>query len=167
MTTDIHAVLIRIMPLIKGRAQTLVELAEEAKLFLARPAKYDEKAQAAVANGASLLSNVYFRLNGIACTWDEKIILAAIHVKATDRRKKLGEYLPPIRAALFGCMKGPDVVASIAALGKDESLARILLALAADRRKRMREITSTVVAMVVTAVAITVEVPPSLVKEEV
>jgi glutamyl-tRNA synthetase len=39
--------------------------------------------------------------------------------------KKIGELMPPLRAAIVGAMSGPDIPDAMAILGKGESLARL------------------------------------------
>ena len=117
--------LITLMPLLKPRAQTLLELAEAATLFIEPPAGYDEKARAALTKGAANLPLLMAALTALAEPWTAESVKAAIQALATAENKKLGELMPPIRAALFGTMSGPDIPDALAALGKKKSLARL------------------------------------------
>ncbi|MFN7185513.1 MAG: glutamate--tRNA ligase [Alphaproteobacteria bacterium] len=117
--------LIKVMPLLKSRAQTIIELAEAAKLFAERPANYDEKAQAVLVKGKANFALLIPALQSLAEPWVAESVKAAIHEVATSSGKKLGELMPPLRASLFGTMSGPDIPDAMAVLGKAEVLARL------------------------------------------
>jgi glutamyl-tRNA synthetase len=117
--------LIKLMPLLKHRAQTLLELVEAAKLFIDRPAGYDEKARAALMKGGAHLPALITALEALAEPWEAAQVKAAILAYAASFGAKPGEVMPPIRAALFGTMSGPDIPDALAVLGKTESLGRL------------------------------------------
>jgi glutamyl-tRNA synthetase len=117
--------LIKLMPLLKHRAQTLLELVEAAKLFIDRPAGYDEKARAALMKGGAHLPALITALEALAEPWEAAQVKAAILAYAASVGAKPGEVMPPIRAALFGTMSGPDIPDALAVLGKTESLRRL------------------------------------------
>jgi glutamyl-tRNA synthetase len=119
--------LIKAMPLLKSRVQTTIELAETAKLFAERPANYDERAQAALVKGKANLALLIPALGSLVEPWTVQSVKATIQEVATSSGKKMGELMPPIRAALFGAMSGPDIPDAMAVLGKAEVLARLEL----------------------------------------
>jgi glutamyl-tRNA synthetase len=139
--------LIKIIPLYKPRVQTLVELAELVKQFLkgqtitaqasgtlelygsatatVRDFEYDEKARAALMKGGAHLPALITALEALAEPWEAAQVKAAILAYAASAGAKPGEVMPPIRAALFGTMSGPDIPDALAVLGKTESLRRL------------------------------------------
>jgi len=114
-----------LMPALKERAKTLVELADSAA-FLARvvPLPMEPKAAAALTAEARLM------LREIAAALAETdfsvpAIDAALRDFAERRGLKLGQVAQPLRAALTGSTVSPGIDATLAALGRQESLLRI------------------------------------------
>ena len=115
-----------LIPALKERAKTLVELADSAA-FLARvvPLPMEPKAAAALTAEARLM------LREIAAALSETdfsvpAIDAALRAFAERTGRKLGQVAQPLRAALTGSTISPGIDATLAALGRDESLARII-----------------------------------------
>ncbi|WP_114911958.1 glutamate--tRNA ligase [Acidibrevibacterium fodinaquatile] len=115
-----------LMPALKERARTLVELAESAA-FLARtpPLPMNEKAQALLdAPGArAMLGDLAQTLAAAAFT--PAALHDALRGFAEAHGKKLGEVAQPLRAALTGATTSPPIDATLAALGREETLARL------------------------------------------
>jgi glutamyl-tRNA synthetase len=114
-----------LMPGLKERAKTLLELADSAA-FLGRrvPLAFDAKA-AAVLTGEAQAT-----LRGVADALAETdfslaAIDAALRSYAENSGKKLGQVAQPLRAALTGSTVSPGIDATLAALGRAEALARI------------------------------------------
>jgi glutamyl-tRNA synthetase len=117
-----------LMPGLKERAKTLVELAASAA-FLARrvPLPFDAKAKALLTPDArSILSEVAPAL--AATDFSQPEIDAALRATAERLGVKLGQVAQPLRAALTGSTTSPGIDATLAALGREESLARIMAA---------------------------------------
>ncbi len=114
-----------LMPGLKERARTLVELAESAA-FLARRAPLEMAPKAAalltpearvmLGELAPLLAATDFSIAGVD---------AALRVYAEGSGRKLGQVAQPLRAALTGSTTSHGIDATLAALGRDEALARI------------------------------------------
>ncbi|MGC8523877.1 MAG: glutamate--tRNA ligase [Acidibrevibacterium sp.] len=125
-----RARILALMPALKERARTLVELAESAA-FLARPPPLpmNEKAQALLdAPGArAMLGEVAQTLAAAAFT--PAALHDALRGFAEAHGKKLGEVAQPLRAALTGATTSPPIDATLAALGREETLARLTAAL--------------------------------------
>jgi glutamyl-tRNA synthetase len=121
-----RALLTRAMPELKARANTLVELAENARfLFARRPLEVDESASALVTHEArSLLAAAHRKLAALA-NWDSPSLEAAIREVAEASGVKLGKLAQPLRAALTGRTTSPGIFDVLALLGRDESLGRI------------------------------------------
>jgi glutamyl-tRNA synthetase len=117
-----------LMPGLKERARTLVELADSAA-FLARtvPLPFDTKAAAVLTDDArALLRGVTAAL--AATDFSQPAIDAALRGFAEQAGRKLGQVAQPLRAALTGSTVSPGIDATLAALGRAEALRRIAAA---------------------------------------
>jgi glutamyl-tRNA synthetase len=114
-----------LMPALKDRAKTLAELAESAAFLVRdRPLPMDAKAAAALTPDAkSMLRALPPALEGT--DFSPPAIDAALRAFAEASGRKLGQVAQPLRAALTGSAVSPGIDATLAALGKTESLARI------------------------------------------
>ena len=126
---DVGAARIRnLMPGLKERAKTLVDLAESAA-FLLRPTPlaFEPKALALLTPEAkATLRQVAPAL--AATDFSAEALDAALRQFAEAAGRKLGQVAQPLRAALTGSTMSPGIDATLAALGRDEALARIALA---------------------------------------
>jgi glutamyl-tRNA synthetase len=114
-----------LIPALKERAKTLVELAASAA-FLARPLPftYDTKAQLQLTPEArAMLADLSPRLE--ATDFSVAGVDAALRAFAEETGRKLGQVAQPLRAALTGTTTSPPIDATLAALGRAESIARI------------------------------------------
>jgi glutamyl-tRNA synthetase len=114
-----------LMPGLKERAKTLVELANSAA-FLARSVKlpFDAKARALLTPEAkAVLGEIGPAL--AATDFSQGEIDAALRATAERLGVKLGQVAQPLRAALTGSTTSPGIDATLVALGKEESLKRI------------------------------------------
>jgi glutamyl-tRNA synthetase len=118
--------LIKAMPELKSRANTITQLAENAYfLFAPRPIKLDDSASALLTTDArSLLRAAQHNLAALA-NWDTASLEAAIREVAEASGVKLGRLAQPLRAALTGRTTSPGIFDVLALLGRDESLDRI------------------------------------------
>jgi glutamyl-tRNA synthetase len=120
-----------LMPALKERAKTLAELADSAS-FLARVVPMPMEPKAA----STLTAEARLMLREVAATlaqtdFSVPAIDAALRAFAEQHGLKLGQVAQPLRAALTGSTVSPGIDATLAALGRDESLARIAAAAAA------------------------------------
>ena len=119
-----------LMPGLKERARTLAELADNAA-FLARtlPLQMDAKAASLLtADAKAMLREV---ANDLGDTdFSPSALDAALRAFAERTGKKLGQVAQPLRAALTGTTTSPGIDATLAALGRDEALARLQAAVA-------------------------------------
>ena len=114
-----------LMPALKERAKTLVELADAAT-FLARslPLPLEPKAAAVLTPEARLmLRDVGTAL--AASDFSPSAIDATLRAFAESTGRKLGQVAQPLRAALTGSTASPGIDLTLAALGKEEALARL------------------------------------------
>jgi len=123
---DQKALLVKAMPELKPRANTLLQLADGARfLFVSRPLDLDEAAASLISPEArELLHRTNDKLAALA-NWDAPSLEAAIREVAEESGVKLGKLAQPLRAALTGRTTSPGIFDVLALLGRDESLARI------------------------------------------
>jgi glutamyl-tRNA synthetase len=117
-----------LMPQLKERAKTLVELADAAA-FLAHPLPLPMEPKAAVqltAENRLMLREVAQALAGT--DFSAAAIDAALRATAERTGRKMGAVAQPLRAALTGSTVSPGIDAVLVALGRDEALARIAAA---------------------------------------
>ena len=117
-----------LMPQLKERAKTLIDLTESAR-FLAHavPLKMDAKAAGILTVEAkSLLLDVGTAL--AATDFSVAALDHALRDVAERTGRKLGQVAQPLRAALTGSTISPGIDVTLAALGRDEALARIAAA---------------------------------------
>jgi glutamyl-tRNA synthetase len=117
--------ILALMPGLKERARTLVELADSAA-FLARsvPLPFDAKAAALLTDDAK--ATLRALANELSKTdFSPAALDAALREFAEAAGKKLGQVAQPLRAALTGSTVSPGIDATLSALGASESLARI------------------------------------------
>ncbi len=120
VTARLHA----LMPGLKERAKTLVELAAAAAFLAHRPVPpYAPKVTAQLEAGRAMLAEITPRLRETAFTPEALHTMLAAFAAETGR--KLGEVAQPLRAALSGSLTTPPIDQTLAALGRDEVLARI------------------------------------------
>ena len=121
-----RAILQAAMVGLKARAKTVIELAENAKFYVAvRPIPVDEKAKAlGTPEARALLTRLATALEAQA-DWTEAALEAAIRAFIEAEGVKLGAVAQPLRAALAGAVTSPGIFEVMAVLGRDEALGRI------------------------------------------
>jgi glutamyl-tRNA synthetase len=121
----VEARIMQLMPGLKERAKTLVELAASAA-FLARtvPLPFEDKARALLTPEArGLLAALRETL--AATDFSAPALDAALRKFAEESGRKLGQVAQPLRAALTGSTTSPGIDATLAALGAAETAARL------------------------------------------
>jgi len=107
-----------IVPLIQERLKRLDEAPALIDFFFQRPAAVAEPADPA------LLAAVHDRLAALP-EWSAPAIEPALRDLATERGLKPGALFMPIRLAVSGRTVTPPIFETLAALGRDETLARL------------------------------------------
>ncbi|NHO31325.1 glutamate--tRNA ligase [Acetobacter fallax] len=117
---------LKLMPGLKERARTLVELADSAA-FLGRqvPLSFDAKAQKNLTPESTAMLGELARALAVVDPFSAEQIDSALRQFAETHGHKLGQVAQPLRAALTGTATSPGIDATVAALGRDEVLARI------------------------------------------
>jgi glutamyl-tRNA synthetase len=117
--------ILQLMPGLKERAKTLQELTA-ASAFLARqvPLEFEPKAAALLtAEARAMLARVREKLG--STDFSLPALDAALRAFAEAEGVKLGQVAQPLRAALTGSTMSPGIDATLAALGREESLKRL------------------------------------------
>ncbi|WMS41192.1 glutamate--tRNA ligase [Acuticoccus sp. MNP-M23] len=115
-----------LIPGLAERAKTLVELLDNARfLFAPRPLALDAKAEKLLSDeGKAHLAALHPRFAALP-EWTVESTDAAVRAYAEEAGAKLGKVAQPLRAALTGTTTSPGIFDVLAALGRDEALARI------------------------------------------
>ncbi len=114
-----------LMPQLKERAKTLVELADAAR-FLLQPVPLPLEPKAAALLTAENRAMLGELAGALAATdFSVAALDAALRAYAERTGRKLGAVAQPLRAALTGSAASPGIEAVLAALGREEALARI------------------------------------------
>ena len=126
--TDAAARIRTLMPDLKARAKTLVELAEACIFAVADGAPVPDAKAAAL-----LTEEARARLADLAqflaeAPWERTDLEQWLRDYAEVKGVKLGQVAQPLRVALTGSTQSPPIDAVLVALGRTESLSRILAA---------------------------------------
>ncbi|MGH7052028.1 MAG: glutamate--tRNA ligase, partial [Acetobacteraceae bacterium] len=121
----VQEAIVRLMPALKERARTLMELAQSAKfLTLTLPLPMEAKAAALLtAEKRRMLAELAARL--AEADFAPPALDAVLREFAAAKGEKLGAVAQPLRAALTGSVASPPIDQIAASLGRDETLARI------------------------------------------
>lgn len=118
--------LLKIIHLMKERATFPKDIYENGKFFFEAPTSYDEKASKKAWNDetSNLLTEFAESLQTINDFTSENI-KQNLHDFAENKGVGMGKVMMPLRLALVGELKGPDVPDIVELVGKEESIARI------------------------------------------
>jgi glutamyl-tRNA synthetase len=117
--------ILALMPGLKERAKTYADLTA-ASAFLARsvPLPFEPKAEALLTpDNRAMLARLLPALS--ACDFSSAGLDAVLRAFAAAEARKLGQVAQPLRAALTGSTMSPGIDATLAALGREESLSRL------------------------------------------
>jgi len=126
MTPALRSMLLTVMPALKERAKTLVELFDATRfLWASRPLDLNDQAKALLtAEAKSVTAALLPELSALP-EWTPQTIEEVVRGFAERSSLKLGAVAQPLRAALTGRTTSPPIFDVLAVLGKDESLARL------------------------------------------
>ncbi len=114
------------LPGLRPRARTMIEIADGALfLFRTRPLTLDAQAAKLVSAEARRLLDLVGQALAALPAWDNASLEACVRTSAEGAGVKLGAIAQPLRAALTGSTVSPGIFDVMAALGREEVLARI------------------------------------------
>jgi glutamyl-tRNA synthetase len=115
-----------LLPAIRERAKTLADLLSQSLFLVAsRPIGLDDKARKLMDSEAqAVLAALVARFEG-AEDWSAAALEGLVRAYAEETGAKLGKVAQPLRAALTGRTVSPPVFDVMAALGRNDSLARL------------------------------------------
>jgi glutamyl-tRNA synthetase len=119
----------------KERAKTLKEMAASSRFFFVAPQAYEEKAAKKNLNAdtAPLLAAAIEALAAQA-DWSAPALHTQLEALAAARGLSLGKIAQPLRVAVSGSGVSPPIDATLAILGRAETLSRLSRGLDAARR---------------------------------
>ncbi|WP_042721160.1 glutamate--tRNA ligase [Flavobacterium sp. B17] len=117
--------LLKIIHLMKERATFPKDIYENGKFFFETPTSYDEKASKKAWNDetSSILGDLISKLEYV--DFKAEILKKTMHDIAEEKGLGMGKVMMPLRLALVGELKGPDVPDIMELLGKEETICRI------------------------------------------
>jgi nondiscriminating glutamyl-tRNA synthetase len=117
--------LLKIIHLMKERATFPKDIYENGKFFFESPTSYDEKASKKAWNEETpaILGELVENLNNI--DFNAENLKQIVHDFAENKGLGMGKVMMPLRLALVGELKGPDVPDILELIGKEESISRI------------------------------------------
>jgi glutamyl-tRNA synthetase len=115
----------------RERTKTVREMAVASAFFFRRPTAYDEKAvrKHVTPEALNLLIGLEDKLVRLT-DWSAPDIHAVINAHAAESQVALGKLAQPTRLAVCGGTISPPIDATLAILGKEESLSRLRDAIA-------------------------------------
>ena len=122
-SSDAH--LLQIISLMKERAVFVRDIYNDGKFFFEAPTQYDEKAVKKSWNEAAVEVMNEFSLKLQDSVFESVALKQDIHDFAETKSLGMGKVMMPLRLALVGELKGPDVPDIMQILGKEETIARI------------------------------------------
>ena len=117
--------LLQIISLMKERAVFVRDIYNDGKFFFEAPTQYDEKAVKKSWNEAAVEVMNEFSLKLQDSVFEPAALKQDIHDFAEANSIGMGKVMMPLRLALVGELKGPDVPDIMQILGKEETIARI------------------------------------------
>jgi len=126
LAPDDEARLLQAIPLVKDRAKTTLELAEQTVFALkTRPLAIDDKGRGLLSGeSGERIARLRDRLSLFA-SWDVFALEAELKAFAEEEGVGFGKIGPATRAALTGGSVSPDIAKILVALGREESLNRL------------------------------------------
>ena len=116
----------KVIPCLKGRAKTLIEMAEKSAFFFKKQVEFDEKARSKFLTDEAkpLLEKVITGLSALDDFSSDKI--ESLFKKTVEEESlKLGKLAQPVRVALTGTTVSPGIYDVILLLGKEQTLKRL------------------------------------------
>ncbi len=117
--------LLKIVSLMKERATFAADIYNDGRFFFEAPTSYDEKAWKKAWNDTTSEVLKAFSDQLETLNFEPETLKEAIHHFAEEHSLGLGKVMMPLRLALVGELKGPDVPDIMSIIGTEETIARI------------------------------------------
>ncbi len=115
-----------VVSILKERADFVSEFWELGAFYFIAPTEFDEKAtKKAWKEGSSELMKEIAEILETMTDFDRASLENVIKTWITDRGIGFGKIMQPLRLAIVGAMKGPDLFHIMTSIGKKESIKRI------------------------------------------
>ncbi|MBF0175677.1 MAG: glutamate--tRNA ligase [Magnetococcales bacterium] len=126
-----------ILPTVRERAKTMVEMAEKSLFYFQTPREYDEKAVQKHLQPPILepFAALVVALTGLP-EWSATALETAFKQTIADHGLKMGQLAQPVRVAITGSDVSPSVFEILALLGRETALARLQTCLAFFRERQ-------------------------------
>lgn len=127
LSQEIQSHLIKAMPELKERSQTISELADQAEFLIkpiAKDAMTDKARKALNEEGQEKLKLAIQSLQNVEI-WQHDALHQAMQDVCDANGQKLGKLMAPIRAAITGSHASPSMFSMMEILGKKESIQRL------------------------------------------
>lgn len=126
LPSDAEARIARTIPAVKEGAKTIIELADLCLFTLkARPFALDAKTEGLLTEETRARLTRLTALLSREQDWDAPKLEAVLKEFAQSEGVGMGKFGPALRGVLSGGLTAPDLASTLAALGRDESLARL------------------------------------------
>ncbi|MCE5387502.1 MAG: glutamate--tRNA ligase [Acidithiobacillus sp.] len=123
---DAKPSLTAVVPLLRERAKTLVEMAQAAKIFFQAPKEVLEKDREKHLQGQGTLLQAAATEFRTLPQWHAEAIHGSLQRLADQYAGgKLGKIAQPLRVAVAGCAVSPPLDQTLAVLGREETLQRL------------------------------------------
>lgn len=119
----------KVIGLIKERANLTTDLYSLADFFFIAPKAYDEKAAKNWKEDTNNLMTQVIEVVSAIDSFEAKNIETIVKNWILEKELGMGKIMQPLRIALVGEMKGPDLFEIIAVLGKNETVNRLQTAI--------------------------------------
>lgn len=116
--------LLDVVDVLRPRAETLVELADQAAPFFVERIAYDDDARRRLAAAQGHLQDLEGAFSRLEF-FDDDAIDDLLHEYVQRQSVRLGEVLMPLRVALTGTTQAPGVVDLVAIMGRARTLRRL------------------------------------------
>lgn len=119
---------LKVIELLKERANFIHDIYTQGKFFYSTPASYDEKAvsKSWKDDSKDLLTEFSEKLKALS-TFDSHSIQEEIKTFVAEKEIGFGKLMMPVRLAMVGSLQGPDVPVIMELIGKEEVLNRLNL----------------------------------------
>lgn len=123
----------KVVGLIKERATFVVDFYELSDFFFVKPTEYDAKALKNWKEDTSdIMNQIAAVIKGIE-SFEAKNIETIVKDWINEQGIGMGKVMQPLRLSLVGAVKGPDLFDIIEMIGKEETIARIAIAVEANK----------------------------------